>query len=440
MSTPTNGARLTVAVIASNFWPEQTGLSQTVGEFADYLGKQGTHVRVVTSMPFYPQWQIWPEYRGVLYRAETANRISVFRSWHWVSPRPGTLTRILHEASLTLFALPNMFRALRHARVAYVVSPALTYAVAGLMMARLMGVRRVLVVKDIMPDAAVELGMLRNPILVALSRRLARLAYAWADEIHTLGEGMRRRIVKLCRHPEKVRVVPDTVDVHELTPIIDELNEFKKQFVPPGVFSVLHTGNMGRKQDLGVLLRAATRLQADPAIQFFVVGDGAEKDSFLKQCSALGLRNIKYYPLQPRWMVPHMLSGADVVIVSQQAEVVDIVVPSKLVTAMACGAMILAVCSPDSETAKLVQEAGGGFVVPAGNDAEVVERIEGIRNGRVDVEHHRARVRQFASNRFERDSIYGPEFHRLASAEQRRSDHPPMHDQQLHTSSLEEIR
>jgi putative colanic acid biosynthesis glycosyltransferase WcaI len=428
-----------VAVITSNFWPEQTGSSQTVGEFADYLAKNGLQVRVVTSMPYYPQWRIWPEYRGVLYRAETGAGMSVFRSWHWVTPKPGTLTRLAHEASLTLFALPNMIRALRRARVAYVVSPALTFAVAGLVLAWVMGVRRILIVKDVMPDAAVELGMLRSPVLIALSRRLARLAYALADEIQTLGDGMRRRIAQACRHPDKIRIVPDTVDVRELTPVGQDRNEFRRQFVPAGVFSVLHTGNMGKKQDLGVLLRAADRLREDSGVRFYVVGDGAEKEDFLRQCAALGLNNVSYYPLQPRWMVPHMLSGADAVIVSQVAEIVDIVVPSKLITAMACGAMILAVCSLDAETAKLVQAAGGGLAVAAGDDANVVEAIQGLRSGRVDIERHRARVRQFACEHFDRDCVYSAEFNRLAAEYQTRSDQVTVREPRLPTRSAEEV-
>jgi glycosyltransferase involved in cell wall biosynthesis len=234
-----------------------------------------------------------------------------------------------------------------------------------------------------------------------------------ADEIQTLGEGMRRRIGQVCEQRQKIRIVPDTVDADELAFVPHEQNDFRKQFVPPGVFAVLHAGNMGKKQDLGIVLRAASRLLHDPGVRFYVVGDGAEKDAFLHLREAMGLRNVSYYPLQPRAMVPHMLSGADVVIVSQMAEVVDTVVPSKLITAMACGAMIVASCAPDSETAKLVHEAGGGMVVAAGDDAAMAAAIHQVRQRSLDVEAHRDRVRRFATGRFDRDTVYGGEVARL---------------------------
>jgi len=396
-----------VAIITSNFWPEPTGISQTVTEFARFLADRNIDVRVATAMPYYPQWRIWPNYRGLLRLSERHQGCSILRSWHYARPKPSTRARLLHEATLSLFAVPNMFRTLRGARVAYVVSPALSYAVIGLVIAALLRIERVLIVKDVMPDAAIELGMLRNPLVVAVTRWLARRAYALAGEIHTLGEGMRRRISRETGPLKPIRIVPDTVDMEELRPVPREDNEFRRRFIPDQMFAVLHTGNMGRKQDLGLLLRAAARLRDDPRVHFFVVGDGAAKDEFLRSREELGLSNVSHHPLQERWMLPHMLSGADVVLVSQLAEVVDIVMPSKLITSLAAGAMIVATCSPDSETARLVKLSGGGVAVAAGDDAALVDAINGIRRGEVDVAGCRERGRTFAEKAFKRDSVYG---------------------------------
>src|SRR5437879_5895520 len=240
-----------VAIITSNFWPEPTGISQTVTEFARFLADRNIDVRVATAMPYYPQWRIWPNYRGLLSLSERNQGCSILRSWHYARPTPSTLARVLHEATLSLLAIPNMFRTLRGAKVAYVVSPALSYALIGLLIAALMRIERVLVVKDVMPDAAVELGMLRNPLVIALSRWLARRAYSLAGEIHTLGEGMRRRIGRETKRSKPILIVPDTVDVKELRPVPREDNEFRRRFVPNEIFAVLHTGNIGRKQDRG---------------------------------------------------------------------------------------------------------------------------------------------------------------------------------------------
>lgn len=404
---PSQGTRL-VAIIASNFWPEQTGTSQTLTEFARFLAGAGVPVRVATAMPYYPQWRIWPQYRGRFWSTDREANLTVLRSWHFVRPNPSSMSRVLHELTLSLFALPRIIAALRGAAVVYVASPDLGYAFVGMLVARLFRLRRVLIVKDVMPDAAVELGMLRNRCVIGASNVLARLMYRWAHEIHTLGEGMRRRIAQQTPAPSKIRIVPDTIDATELQPVPREENEFRRRYVPDGAFAVLHTGNMGRKQDLQLLLRTARRLREDTTVQFYVFGDGAAKDEFLRLREQWGLDNVSHHPLQERRMLAHMLQGADVVLVSQMAEVVDIVVPSKLITAFGAGAMVVAACTPDSETAQLVRASNGGVLVAAGDDAALVDVIRRIREGHLDTDAYRRRGREFALRYFDRSAVYGP--------------------------------
>src|SRR5712692_1976555 len=80
VSSPTTDMPRPVAIIASNFWPEQTGTSQTLTEFARFLASAGVPVRVATAMPYYPQWRIWPEYRGRVWSTDREGNITVLRS------------------------------------------------------------------------------------------------------------------------------------------------------------------------------------------------------------------------------------------------------------------------------------------------------------------------------------------------------------------------
>lgn len=397
-----------VSIASSNFWPEPTGISRTVGEFAQFLADSGVRVRVATAMPYYPQWRIWPEYRGRWWCAETQNGVTVFRAWHYVSPRPTTVTRLLHETSLSLFAVPTLVRTLWRSDTVFIVSPALSYALTASLLAAILRVRRILVVKDVMPDAAIELGMLRNPIVIRASRLCARWVYALAHEIHTLCDGMRRRIAHDTRHAEKISIIPDTIDATELAPVPLRENAFRRQFVPDGTFAVVHSGNMGRKQDLDLLLRAAEKLRGDSGVHFYVFGDGADKTRFLQSLEERQLSNVSHFPLQDRGMLRHMLSGADVVLVSQLPAVVDIVVPSKLITAMAGGAMIVSACATESETAKLVTASGGGIVIPSSDAEALVAAIQAIRSGETDTERCRLDARAYAIAHFDRDRVYGP--------------------------------
>lgn len=396
-----------VAIITSNFWPERTGIGQVTSEFAEFLSGEGIDVRVATAMPYYPEWRIYAGYRGALWRTERLGEIVIHRAWHHAGAAPGAVGRVAHEASLCLFSLPNMVRALRGAQVAYIVSPDLAHAFVASVVARAMGVRRALMVQDVMPDAAVELGMLRNRGMIAVSRSMARAIYNMADEIFTLGQGMVDRIARATKNPGKISILPNTIDVDELAPGPNQGVPFRERFVPDGTFAVVHAGNMGQKQDLDLLLRTARRLRDHADIHFYVFGDGAVKDDFLKKRAEWGLDNVSHFPFQEREMLPHMLYGADVLLVSQLPEVVDIVVPSKLVTAMGAGAMIVAACAEGSETARMLAGCGGGLVVPPSNDQELSRVLLLIKNQHVSTSEHRRRVQAFAAAAFDRKKVYG---------------------------------
>ena len=402
----TTSQQLRIAIISSNFWPEQTGIGQVTTELAEYLSRQGVDVQVATAMPYYPEWRIYDAYRGHVRLTENRNGITIHRGWHYTRQSPSTLQRILHELTLCVLSIPNMVRVL-NAEIAYVVSPDLAFAFTAVLLARLRGVPTILIVQDVMPDAAIELGMLRNKFLIALSRVMSRTVYSVAQQILTLGEGMKRRVAAHCERAEKIQIVPNTIDVQELTPRPGQGTPFRDQFVPAGTFAVVHTGNMGEKQDLDLILRAAQLLKHDPAVRFYVFGDGAVRESFLRRRDEWELSNVSHLQFQDRAMLPHLLNGADVLLVSQRPEVVDIVVPSKLMTAMGSAAMIVAACASESETARILTASGGGLIVPASDEKALVAAILDVKSGKVDVLRHRQNVHAFAKRTFDRGVIYG---------------------------------
>ena len=396
-----------VAIITSNYWPERTGIGQVTTEFAEYLAAAGLDVRVSTAMPYYPEWSIYPEYRNSLWRSEERNGVSIARATHYSVPNPTTLRRILHEITLCAFAAPNMLRVLWGADVAFVVSPDLSHAFVGSVLARTIRVPLILIVQDVMPDAAIEMGMLKNRTAIAVSRWLARVNYALAQKIYTLSEGMKARIGAITDDLEKIEIVPNTIDAEELAPRTGQRNAFRDQFVPEGAFAVVHAGNMGEKQDLNLLLRTARRLLDRKDIHFYVFGDGAGRAQFLKTKEEWRLENVSLFPLQDRSLLPDMLYGADVCLVSQLPSAADVVVPSKLITSMGAGAMIVAACSADSETARLVGQSIGGLVTQASDDAALAEVILAMTRNEIDSRAYRENARAFAQGAYGRKAVYG---------------------------------
>jgi colanic acid biosynthesis glycosyl transferase WcaI len=227
--------------------------------------------------------------------------------------------------------------------------------------------------------------MLPSGRLIECLYAVERLAYRYAALISTLNEAMRRRIVSKGIPPEKVTLFSAWADPSLFAvPLTRGGEAFRRAFGLGDRFLVVHSGNMGVKQGLEVVLGAAERSRDCPEITYLLVGDGAMRPTLEAQAKALGLSNIRFLPLQPREVFLDMLATADVCLVTQQRTVADIVFPSKVVTLLAAGRPVVASLSPSSQVATVVTEAGAGVVVKPENPQALLDAILALQRDSKD--------------------------------------------------------
>ncbi len=85
-----------------NYAPEETGIAPYTTGLAEHLVQRGHQVTVITGVPSYPQWRVYPEYRKVLLRRELRAGVEVRRVRNYVPRRQSTLQRGLYEASFLI--------------------------------------------------------------------------------------------------------------------------------------------------------------------------------------------------------------------------------------------------------------------------------------------------------------------------------------------------
>ena len=88
-----------VLLMTNFFHPEKTGIGVTATDCARFVRGLGHDVTVLTTLPYYPDWEVFPEYRGKFFSREELEGIPVLRTWLYVPKEPSTLKRILHEIS-----------------------------------------------------------------------------------------------------------------------------------------------------------------------------------------------------------------------------------------------------------------------------------------------------------------------------------------------------
>jgi len=116
----------------------------------------------------------------------------------------------------------------------------------------------VLEVRDLWPEFAVGLGLLRNSVLISLSRSLERCHYRHSQHIIVNSPAYLDYLVKKGVSESKIALVPNGVDVSCFDPE-NTGDEFRREFQLGDKFIVMYAGAVGYANDVDCLLRAATR-------------------------------------------------------------------------------------------------------------------------------------------------------------------------------------
>ncbi len=392
-------------VLGTNYVPEKTAVAPFATGLCEHLAASGHEVKVITAFPYYPEWKIWEPYRGKLYLDEEINGVSLRRVWHYVPARGSTLRqRMIHDLSFTISAFfAGLFA--DEFDVIHCTCPPPTLALAACVLSRIR--RRPYIVKltDLASDAAVATGILKEGVLVRIARAIEGFAYRKADRVVCLCQPFIEKLSARGIDRSKLLLIPDWGDVQRVYPIPNAVAFRRANDFTSDQFLVMHTGNMGKKQDLLNVVRAAELSRNVPNLVWVLIGGGEELTAIEQAITQRKLQNIRMLPLQPVEMMAEMYSAADVLLLHQKAAVVDSVIPSKLLTYMAAGRPVLAAASQFSETARTVERAECGVIIQPEDPSALVQAAAALRNDPSAREKFGAKGRSYVQQHFTRERV-----------------------------------
>ena len=276
----------------------------------------------------------------------------------------------------------------------------------GLLVARRFGAPLLVISQDVFPEIAERVKRLEQPLVVGVLRRLVALYLRRADRVVAIGETMKLRLEAKGAPPERVAVIPNWVDTSELTPE-PRSNPWGATRGLDERFVVMHSGNIGHAQDLDTLVRAATFLRDLDALRIVVIGFGARHGEVTRLAELLEVDGIvQFYGYQPRELLPLSLASADLHFVGLARGLAGYVVPSRVYGILAAGRPVLVSADTDSETVRLVEEAGCGLIVPPGRPELVAGVIRDVVEGRLSLEGMGERGRAWVETEADRDVAF----------------------------------
>ncbi|MFN7279621.1 MAG: glycosyltransferase family 4 protein [bacterium] len=193
-------------------------------------------------------------------------------------------------------------------------------------------------VRDLWPDGAIELGIIKNPMLRKLAYWLEKQCYRASRFVITLSPGMSTDI--RTRFPwVSVDDVPNAADIK----LFSTRNDLQEIQLPARSYAI-YTGNIGKVNHSTWLFEAARILREKGRndIYMLLIGDGQLKASLKEKAAAAGLKNfIIMDPIPKVELVKYVQSSIASLVPLMKSKVLDTSSPNKLFESLAAGVPVV---------------------------------------------------------------------------------------------------
>lgn len=348
-----------ILLVMVSYPPEVSSTANLMAELAEDLAVHGHDVTALT---------VWPERKSdetvapvALDECSVEKGVRVIR----VKTLPMYNVGFVKRGLGTLLSPFQLWRALkrydkRPFDATFVHSAPITFAQVGAW-AKREGARFVFNVQDIFPQNAIELGILTNPIAIALFRWIEKRAYRAADVITAHSTANKAQLAAM--NPSvanKLRILDNWIDVGQYA--IETMTEdFRKTYGLAGKFVAVYGGVIGVAQDVGAALDIAARVRDLKDLVFLIVGDGSEKATMEARVEAEGLTNVQFRPVVSRERYPSLLHSSDIGFMTLSAKMKTPVVPGKILGYMAAGLPVVAFVNKESDAHAIIADARCGW-------------------------------------------------------------------------------
>ncbi|MCQ8119761.1 glycosyltransferase WbuB [Methylomonas rosea] len=401
-----------------NYAPELTGIGKYSGEMCEWLAANGHDIRVVCAPPYYPEWRIGSGYGSWQYRTEIIGGVRVYRCPLFVPKQPVTLTRLLHLVSFACSSFPLIFRQWAWKPDAVICIEPTFFCVPGaLLFSKLRGSRSMLHIQDFELDAMLGLGMGKAGWTARLAKTIERWCMRRFDIVSSISYSMLHNAEQKIDGNEKLFYFPNWVDTDFLTPSGNPSLFRLRWNILNTTRVVLYSGNMGKKQGLEIVLRAAKELESQPNLLFVMVGAGAAQSELMQLADQLQLSNLKFFPLQSYQELPDLMALADIHLVVQKKGAADAVLPSKLTAILAVGGNCVLTAEANTELGLLCEKYPGIAKRIEPENAEVLaESLSSMLSSLPPIKSgiYNKVARQFALDNLRKDRILSRLVEKLA--------------------------
>lgn len=335
-------------------------------ELGQHLLKTGDEFTIVASDVSYLTGKSLFD-KPSLMTAQEFEGIRILRAYTYPAVHQGFVWRVF---SFLSFMVSSVYAGLKAGPVDLVMgtSPPIFQAVSAWLVATLRRRPFLLEIRDLWPVFAIDMGVLKNPVLISLSSWLENFLYARAHHILVNSPAYRDYIHGKGIPMEKISLIANGVEPDLFNPQYAEAIEFRQELgIEDDCFLVTYAGALGMANDIPTVLRAAARLHDNKKIRFLFVGDGKERPHLEKLAQEMKLSNVIFIGSRPKTDMPKILAASNACLaILMDIPMFRTTYPNKVFDYMAAEKpTILAI---DGVIRQVIEAAGGGLFVQPGDE------------------------------------------------------------------------
>lgn len=225
-----------------------------------------------------------------------------------------------------------------------------------------------LMLKDIFPQNAVDIGILSKSgikgLLYRFFRRKEQKLYQISDYIGCMSQANVDYVLK--HNPElparKVGICPNSIEVVDKSVTSDVRRKIREKYgIPLDRAVFVYGGNLGRPQGIPFLLEALKTQKEQKELYFLVVGDGTEYPLLEQYSRTAQQENFKLMQRLPKEDYDTLVGACDVGMLFLDHRFTIPNFPSRLLSYMQAKLPVLACTDPNTDVGKVLEEGRFGW-------------------------------------------------------------------------------
>lgn len=245
-----------------------------------------------------------------------------------------------------------------------------------------------LLLKDIFPQNALDLGMLQTRgvkgILYRYFRNKEKRLYALSDRIGCMSEANRKYVIE--HNPEInpgiVEICPNSIEVCAHSLMQRERDAIREKYGLPKDRTVfIYGGNLGKPQGIPFLIECLRAEKVNKRAYFLVVGDGTEYGRLEQFFREERPTNMQLIQRLPKDEFEQLVAACDVGMIFLDCRFTIPNFPSRLLSYMQATIPVLACTDPNTDIGEVITDGGFGWWCESNDVNAFRGTIDGICDG-----------------------------------------------------------